>query len=370
MKILFLTKRYYMSRDLMLDKYGRFYEIPVYLSQKGHTIELVCHNYRRSDQLIVYENENLKISSWNLGINPVYGIVQHYNRLHNIILKSRPDVIITGSDCFQIILGSRLALSHSIPFVTDVYDNFSSYKASKIPGIKTMFYRSLGNADTVTVVSNKLKQLIGQKIKTSKNIHILNNAISDIFLLNHDKQKSRKYFKFKPDEIYIGTAGDLSVDRGIKLLIDTFLDMASQNTILNLVLAGRKEKNLKIPDKHNIYYLGHLNHKEIPNLFSSLDIGIISINDNEFGRYCFPQKYYEMVACRLPLVASKVGEMTQLLQSKPYLLYQPDNREDLKRAILYQLENKVTIKIDVPTWKDQAKKMNIILEKTVADYNG
>ena len=367
MKILCLTKRRYTSKDLIRDKYGRCYELPLFLSEMGHKVELICHSYRIDVEETIKPNRNLKISSWNLGLNPAYGLLKHYKRLNQIILQFKPNIIIAGSDCFQVILGSRLARHNSLPFIADIYDNFASFKASLFPFILPLFYRELANAVAITVVSEKLRELMVKKIKRDERIFLLENAATNSFLRENNKLVSRVKLNFNPDEIYIGTAGDLRLDRGISLLMDTFMEMYNENNKLNLVLAGSKDKNLVIPAEQNVHYLGQLQHEQIPILLSALDIGVICLKDTEFGRYCFPQKYYEMLACKLPLVASNVGEMTRLLENKPDLLFESDNKQDLKRAIQYQLDNKVVIDSDVPSWGQQAEKLNDIIESTVAN---
>ena len=49
MRVLVLTKRQYMSKDLITDRFGRFREIPLALSQKGHKVFGVCLSYDSKD---------------------------------------------------------------------------------------------------------------------------------------------------------------------------------------------------------------------------------------------------------------------------------------------------------------------------------
>ena len=46
MRILVLTKRQYMNKDLIDDRFGRFREIPLSLAQKGYRVQGVCLSYR------------------------------------------------------------------------------------------------------------------------------------------------------------------------------------------------------------------------------------------------------------------------------------------------------------------------------------
>ena len=40
MKILVLSKRQYMGKDLLEDRFGRFWELPLELAQLGHDVQL------------------------------------------------------------------------------------------------------------------------------------------------------------------------------------------------------------------------------------------------------------------------------------------------------------------------------------------
>ena len=50
MRILVLTKRQYMGKDLLDDAYGRFYELPLELAALGHEVRGVCASYRRREE--------------------------------------------------------------------------------------------------------------------------------------------------------------------------------------------------------------------------------------------------------------------------------------------------------------------------------
>ena len=47
MRILVLTKRQYMGKDLLDDRFGRFRELPLALARLGHEIQGISLSYRR-----------------------------------------------------------------------------------------------------------------------------------------------------------------------------------------------------------------------------------------------------------------------------------------------------------------------------------
>ena len=52
------------------------------------------------------------------------------------------------------------------------------------------------------------------------------------------------------------------------------------------------------------------------------------------------QKAYEIIACRVPLVAAAVGSMKALLTDYPRCLYEPGDPANLAEVVELQLEEK------------------------------
>ena len=366
MHILFICKRYYMHKDL-LQTYGRFYEIPAGLAKLGHRVDVDCMSYYKSRGGTIRSESSLVISSDDATANPLANLVKHYRKLEIKIARERPDVIVAASDCYQIIIGAKLARRFAIPLVIDVYDNFYSYRASRLPGIWPLFVRSLKYAQAISVVSSQLKLHLSEVYGLEDNVHIIENAVTSEFLSAGNKARDRVQFQFAPDRIYLGTAGDLGRDGGrqTRLLVQTFISLKKEVQNITLVLAGPVHARNLIPAHDDIHYLGQLPYAQIPALFRAMDIGVINISDDHFGRYCFPQKFYEMVACRLPVVASSVGELRILLADYPELLFRSDDLQDMKRAILYQSSQRRSLTINVPTWQAQAEKFMLIIERAI-----
>jgi glycosyltransferase involved in cell wall biosynthesis len=117
------------------------------------------------------------------------------------------------------------------------------------------------------------------------------------------------------------------------------------------VLAGPVDSHLLPPTDDRVHYLGSLPHARTAELFNALNVGAICIRDTPFGRYCFPQKAYEMFACGLPVAAARVGAMPSLLAETPSCLYQADDAESLAGVLLSQLENPITSTAVIDDWE-------------------
>jgi len=165
-----------------------------------------------------------------------------------------------------------------------------------------------------------------------------------------DRVACRLELGLPADGILIGTAGAISKSRGIETLFQAFERLAQERSDVHLVLAGHCDKGLTLPQSPRVHYLGMLPPKKVPVFLSSLNIAVISNRESAFGKYCFPQKFYEGVACGVPVVAAGVGALRELLEECPEHLYEPDNVEHLVAALRRQIDSPVVLPLAVPTW--------------------
>jgi teichuronic acid biosynthesis glycosyltransferase TuaC len=94
-----------------------------------------------------------------------------------------------------------------------------------------------------------------------------------------------------------------------------------------------------------------------------LDVGIITNKASGFGRYCFPQKFFEMLSCGTPMVVAATGEVRDLMKACKQALFRPEIVSDLSMAILSQLESPCIPVVDIPSWDKQGTLLSSYLEK-------
>ena len=158
---------------------------------------------------------------------------------------------------------------------------------------------------------------------------------------------------------FIGIAGALTEKRGINILYEAYAKFSQDNKEVELVLAGKADNSL--PQGERIHYLGELSYDKIPLLWSALDVAVICVQNTAFGRYSFPQKTYEIMACKTPMVAASVGAMRNTLASCSQCLYEADNSESLLQKLKAQLDKPQLPTLEIPTWQVQAKRLGDLL---------
>jgi glycosyltransferase involved in cell wall biosynthesis len=361
MRVAFLCKRKYMGKDVILDRYARLYEIPYQLARLGHVVHGYCFSYQGHDEGTWKHDAlpgNLDWESRSPGFGYVPGLFLYPGKLLRVVRDFSPDVIIGASDIPHVALAARIARRLKVPYVADLYDNFESFGQARIPGMVRALRRAVRDAQLVTTTSEPLKHLVLEAYTARGTVMAMPSTVDKTIFRRLDQRAARVALDLPEHAVLIGTAGGLHANKGVNTLYAAWPDIAAHHPNVRLVLAGPVDSRLPPPVDARVHYLGSLPHERTAELFNALDVGIIYLRDTAFGRYCFPQKAYEMLACGLPIVAAGVGVMPGLLAATPAALYRPDDAQDLQRALSYQLEARSGIDTPIRDWEQLVGEMN------------
>jgi len=119
---------------------------------------------------------------------------------------------------------------------------------------------------------------------------------------------------------------------------------------------------------HNIPYIVTIHGSDIYGLdypiISNLNrlvlrhVAVVCNIENEFGKYCFPQKAREIMACNTPLIGARVGAMQDILTGFPEeWLFKPNDKTDMARAIESRLHDESTNYTNIKSWTDIAAEL-------------
>jgi glycosyltransferase involved in cell wall biosynthesis len=354
LRILVLTKRQYTNKDLLDDRFGRLRELPLALAHRGHTIRGLCLSYRRKEEGITRDGP-VTWESLSAGVLKLSGLLRFISRAST--LAPHADLIWACSDSFYGIIGYGLSRRSRVPLVFDLYDNFEYFLAAKIPGLQQLYRHVVRKSDGVTCVSRPLASLVRSYGRKGP-LHILENAVRKDLFKPLDRDLCRKKLNLPLKGHLIGTAGAIFRNRGISTLLHAFQALKPKYPGLQLVLAGPRD--IEIPQLPGIADFGILPLDQVPILLNALDVAIICNRENDFGRYCFPQKAREMMACQVPVVAARVGSMGELFRDRPSWLYDPGSAPSLAEAIERRLNQPDTRYGEVPDWSDLALELEKI----------
>lgn len=349
-----MCKRQYMSKDVILDKYARLYEIPNQLALLGHQVECFCLSYQSHHEGTWDESDEHKQLIWHSksyqGIKKA-GVLSYPFLLLQQLKQFQPDIIIAASDIPHIVWGAWCSKKLNVPFMADLYDNFEGFGQARIPGMKYFLRQAVRQAQLVTTTSQPLADLVIHDYVAKAKVISMPSTVDLQIFCQKSKQGVQKQLGLPPNKQYIGTAGGLYKDKGVEVIYKAWDNLKEQMPNVHLVLAGPFQQDCPPPAEERVHYLGAIPHHEIATLFQALDVGIISILDTPFGRYCFPQKAYEMLACHLPVVVANIGEMNYLFSNTPQTLFEAGSAQDLAAKLQQQLSHPAHAQVVIKDWQ-------------------
>jgi len=356
-RLLVLTKRQYMNKDLLDDKFGRFRELPIALAGIGHRVTGTCLSYKKKSEG-VFQDGPVRWQSHNTEIAG-FGLLKFISAAYR--MAKNTDLIWAGSDSFYGIIACMIGKIRRVPFIFDIYDNFDEFFVGRLPVMRQLYHWAIRHSDALTTFSNPYARYLSSNHTSRPNVIVIENAVRKDLFRSLDKKKCRDYFNLPNDAPIIGTAGALYKKREVDLLFEAYKNLAIKIPDLRLAIAGPRDSNLRIPSGENIHDLGHLPFKDVPTILNSLDVAVICYANDNYGKYCFPQKTREIMACDVPLVAANVGSMKEIFAHAPEWLYEPGDIVSLEKTIENRLHDRRTGYEKPPTWSDMAKVLDSVI---------
>ena len=360
MRILVLSKRQYMGKDLLDDAYGRFYELPLELAERAHEVRGLCASYRsRREGLHQCRRGPAQVSWSSTNVSPLvpWSLPRWTRAVEREAREFKPDVVWACSDSFHAIVGVGLQRRLGVPCVVDLYDNFESYGATSIPGVRPWFRARVREAAGATCVSHALERYIRAHYGVQGETTVLENGVSGAFR-RLEREACRRRLGLPLGAKIIGTAGAIDAHRGIEVLFEAFLQLARRRPELYLLLAGRRARNVRIPPHERIVHLGQRPLDEVPYVIGAMDISVICNKRSPFGEFCFPQKLYEVVACGVPALVANTPGVAELLARAPRNRYEPDSVDSLLQGIEALLAEPVLAPITPVSWKQHGEHLS------------
>ena len=363
MKILVATKRHYTGKDLIDQRYGRLYEIPEALANQGHHVTGIALSYR-GQRAGLHRPGNVAWHALSTIPFEPYGALRYLRRFGQLVDAMQPDVVWASSDAWHAIAAEVVCRSRSVPLVVDLYDNYESFNLARVPGVQAKFASACRAAAALTVVSSTLEELVVERYGFRKPVAIVGNAVDTASFFSRDKQEARTSLGLPAGVRIIGTAGALAKSRGIADLFGAFDLLSKRHGDLYLAVAGPKDSSLSLPAHGRILDLGVLPSPDIALFWSALDAAVICNKDSDFGRYCYPQKFQEIVACGTPFVAADVGEMARICREIPSILYRSGSAESLADRLQDVLSlNTLPSNLRAIDWSERATVVAALLDR-------
>ncbi|HEV2608303.1 MAG TPA: glycosyltransferase family 4 protein [Xanthomonadaceae bacterium] len=353
MRILFLGKRHPQQRDLIERPYGRFHYLPVALAASGHDVSVMLCSHRGLPTL---ENDAEGVH-WNSRDVRTLGPTRLLRELAQQAHSFHPDWIVGMSDAQYGWLAHRLSRRCGARLAIDAYDNYEAYMPWNAP-LHWVWRRALRAADLVTAAGPQLAELLQSHRQRGRAVEVLSMAADPEFR-PRDKHACRAALGLPEHSPLLGYVGSWTSSRGTHLLVDAFQRVRATRPEARLVLSGRPPEDvLHLP---SVIGLGYLPDAQLPLLVSALDVAWIVTADTAFGKFSYPAKLYEAMACKVSVVASATDAVRWMLDDRTEHLARLGDPGDFAERSLALLASPATDYGDRPSWNAIGARLNAML---------
>ena len=222
----------------------------------------------------------------------------------------KPDWIIGCSDTWAGWLAYRLARRLGCSLAIDAYDNFESYMPLNFP-LHMMWRRAVAAADVVTAAGPQLAERL-QRARSSlrRKVDVLQMTADPAFV-PLDKTESRNRLNLPLHRPLLGYSGAWTRSRGSASILEAFARLRRALPDAGLVLTGKPPA--EAISAEGVIALGYLPDNDMPHVVNAMDLSCVMLANTAFGRFSYPAKLYESMACRIPVVASATEPVAWIL---------------------------------------------------------
>jgi glycosyltransferase involved in cell wall biosynthesis len=195
------------------------------------------------------------------------------------------------------------------------------------------------------------------------------------FSFTADKHALRKELGLPADKKIALYSGFLYGWKGVDTLVDAapIIEMSAPD--VRLVIVGGSAEDVAaykrtISERKitNMGFIGYRDRKVIPRYLKAADVLLLpnSARSQESVRYTSPIKLFEYMASGIPIVASDLPSLREILNEGNSVLVPPDDAEGLARGLIgilkdparaAALSKKARADVEPLTWDDRAKKI-------------
>jgi glycosyltransferase involved in cell wall biosynthesis len=276
-----------------------------------------------------------------------------------MVERLRPDCVVGFSDTYYGILAGHLGRRYAVRSIIDAYDNYESYIPWLTP-LHRLWRKALKGASVVTAAGPQLAELL-QRSRPERPVHIVPMAADPDGFKPIAREQSRRRLGLPLGAPLVGYCGSIYRNRGIRLLFDAFDELQRKDGDVRLILSGRKDRQLRLPPYVN--WLGYLPDEDIPYLLNAMNVLVVINQLSPFGRFSYPAKLYEAMACHIPVVATATEPAQWILGHRDKFLATPGDSRELADKIRRLLPMEREDYGDLNTWDNSC----MLFEKALRD---
>ena len=274
--------------------------------------------------------------------------ILYVNELADVLVRrfrgGPPDIVYERAASFGTA-GATLASALGVPLVLEVNAPLGLeervYRGQELAALAAAAERTtLARADAVIVVSAALRGYAASAGVPAERIHVVPNAV-DAALFRPAPRAPAVRARWDLDgEPVIGFVGGYQPWHGVEALPALVERLLPKHPRLRLLVVGdgrgRAEFEREVAARGiaaHVRVTGALPHEAVPELIREFDVALAPYPAPEHDFYFSPLKLFEYMGCAAPIVASRIGQIEEVIRDgETGLLYPPSQPDALASA--------------------------------------
>lgn len=244
------------------------------------------------------------------------------------------------------LLGNKNRFRRMLRQKTDQRDELAKTIVENFEKEKT----TLGFCDKIVAISrHSYEDLLSIYGVNEAKVALINNALHNTYKKPNERRiaELKRKYNIDPREITIIYAGRLDYVKGVHMLVKAFKKVSAKYPGAKLIIAGEGSfKNLMYeaaPIWTKVSFTGFIGKKELNELYSIADIGVVPSLHEEFGYVAI-----EMMMHGIPVIAGNTSGLAEIISEgecgfkvkmKNKKSQVPVSTEELAEKISYLIEN-------------------------------
>ncbi len=286
-----------------------------------------------------YESLN---TGFRLGIPYSIPTVQSFRTFLKAI-KSSKIVHAHGHPYLTSLIAAKLAKRYDLPFVLTQHNTFIEYENffDTVERLNDLAIgkETLKEADKIITVSNATKDYVLSLGAKPKRVEVMHNGVDlERFQpLTGKREETRKRLGIPQNSKVVITVRRLVFKNGIDTLIECANIVAKKNPNITFLVVGKGPDQISVQMRaqqlgieNNFRLTGFVKDEDLPFYYNAADFFVLPSKSGEG----LPLVALEAMACGLPVIATDVGGINEVLTEKWGRLVPANQPELLAKAVL------------------------------------
>jgi glycosyltransferase involved in cell wall biosynthesis len=281
------------------------------------------------------------ISPLLLFIESFFSYFQSKNIANHLVEKWNPHIIHTHDQLGSGLIGKYLKEKYCKPLLVTVHGQDIMHFSKKLL-TGSLIWSTLKSSDAIICVSEALQKEIKLKGKINTSFYVLPMGAKSDFFKPKEQHATRRKLGLPTNKRIALFVGNLIPLKGVEYFIKAIKISSDKDSTLEAYIIGEGSQELELKNLINklnlnpiVKLLGYKSNKEVSDYMNACDIFVLpSLTEG------LPVVLCEAISCGKPVVATRVGGNSEIVNSDVGYLVSSKDEKDLANKMLLALHRR------------------------------